>query len=157
MPNENEKLQGISFIEEYKKNLDKYLPLHPYAFMNDRNGMGWNCGILEENRPYFVDCWCDDGCTFADIIIPETGIEKITAEELKEKILKAGIYAPSNEGVDSKYHGMANICWKRVEDDGNSYVCFQVLVGDEDYTYVEGCPIYSFSLLNQYNSEREQK
>ena len=150
-------LSGIELIEDFRKNPNKYLPLHPYAFMSDRTGYGWNCGILEDNRPYFVDCWGEDGFTFADIIIAEIGYENITSEELKQKILKAGIYSLSGEGTDSDFYDLAKICWKRKEDDGNNYICFQLLIGDEDYTYMEGCPIYGFSLLNKYNSNYLEK
>ena len=136
-------LRGTDFLEEYRKNKDKYLPICPAVWEYD-SGIGWNCGLFTENRPFFCDCWATDGLTLLDYIILYEGLENADRGELfeifkeKEGIVLSEDYPYDFSGEIQEYGGV-------------KYIRYQILVGDEDNTYLRsGGNIFSYSRLTKY-------
>jgi len=76
----------IRFLEEYREHPEKYLPLSDHAWKQyekvDRGedgyddpwyNLGWDAGLLEGNRPYFLECWATCGITMLTYQIPAEG------------------------------------------------------------------------------------
>ena len=56
------KLEGLDLIKEVRANRERYLPMIDHTEEVPRRNeygdvnIGWNAGLLEPNRPYFVEC-----------------------------------------------------------------------------------------------------
>ena len=84
--------EKIAFLRDYLQNKDEYLPLIDHAWRKfekrtktDDVNIGWNVGIVEDNRPYFCECWAD-GYTAITYFISTKGIENYTVEQLEEML-----------------------------------------------------------------------
>ena len=144
--------EKISFLDEYKMNPDKYLPLIDRAWdvfperteLGDVN-IGWNVGIVEGNRPFFGECWAD-GVTVMTYFISTIGIEDHTVEQLEKMLADAGIiWHVGGRKYDTDV-------MRHVDGNGNEFYSINFIVGDDDDTYIDGGIIYPFSILNEYNS-----
>ena len=70
-------MQGLDFLREYDKHGSLYLPLIDHAGQvfprrDPKHGeanIGWNCGLLDGNRPYFAESWAIDGIMMMTIFI----------------------------------------------------------------------------------------
>ena len=95
-------------------------------------------------RPFFCDCWAEDGLTLLDYFIARKGLEKADFGELFEYLKNRESLVLSEE---YPYDHLGSV----VEKDGVEYIKFQILVGDEDNTYLcSGGRIFSYSKLTQY-------
>ena len=146
-------------IKVYRENKDKYLPMISSAerIVEPRNGygdvnIGWNAGVIGENRPYYVECWATDGITMITIYMSDIGIEDYTVEQVEKMFLDSGYFSYKEK------HRKPNMM-EFEDSNNNSFFSFNVPVGvDEDtcedgsQVFIEGTHIYPFSLLNEYNS-----
>lgn len=156
-------MNGIDAIKEYRNNKDKYLPLvdhekHEFqskVYYEDNLGydvnLGWNCGFFE-NRPYFYECWATDGITVITVFISTIGLEDATLSELEKFLIEdAKIYKPK-EG----YYSLTEAP-KFADSNGNEFYSLNIVVGLEDRpAVIDGAPIYSFSVLNEFNGYTNQ-
>ena len=149
------KLKGLGLIKAYRAHPEDFLPLLDHTDqMPDRNeygdvNIGWYAGMMDEKRPFFVECWANDGITIITLFVSTIGIEDKTPEELDQWFQDIGYYrqkdAKSNQPSVLKY------TYKR---DGKEYFSINVSVGIEDEpAYIEGAPIFPWSMLNEYNSK----
>jgi len=67
--------EKLAFLDEYKSHPDKYLPLidHAWKVFTERDddgclNLGWNVGVIGNNRPYFSECWAQ-GFTATTVFI----------------------------------------------------------------------------------------
>ncbi len=148
------KLSGLEMIKTYRANPDHYLPMidhreevpgrNKYGEVN----IGWNAGLLEENRPYFAECWAADHITTLTIYVSAKGIEDKTAEELDRWFQNIGYYSYKDPGYAPAYV----VSFKR--PDGNEFFMITVTVGiDDEPVRIDGAPIIPWRVLNEYNRE----
>lgn len=147
-------LTGLELIKAYRANPEQYLP------MVDRTGetparneygeynIGWNAGLLEENRPYFVECWAVDQITMLTIYVSTKGIEDKTAEELDQWFQEIGYFSYR----DKKYYPAEIRTFNNPK--GDEFFSINITVGVEDGPgLIDGAPILPWSILNEYNRE----
>ena len=147
------KLSGLELIKSYRANPEHYLPMldrteevpskNEYGEVN----IGWNAGLLEENRPYFAECWAVDHITSLTIYVSTKGIEEMTAEEMDRRFQDIGYY--SYRDKDHKKPFLDKFNWH-----GNEFFTFNITVGvDEEPALIDGALICPWSILNDYNRE----
>lgn len=97
------KLEGLELIKELRLHPENYLPAVDHTEevpavneYGERN-IGWNAGLLEENRPFFVENWCADGITMLTIYVSKRGIEDKTPEELMQWFQDIGYLSPRKD------------------------------------------------------------
>lgn len=149
-------MDGLQFLDEYYGNPKSYLPLSSQAgktFLprdpehGDVN-IGWNCGLIEPNRPYFSECWAAEGITMMTFKFSSEGLDGWTGEQIEELCEKNNLYhkypdAPGNAIVPY------------IAENGDPFLSVNVVVGIEDETYVDSTSgFYSFSMLYEYNQKR---
>ena len=148
MANYTEKL---AFLDEYKNNRDKYLPLidHAWKIFPDRTDLGdvnvgWSVGLIDGNRPYFGECWAQ-GITVLTYFISTKGIEDYSVEDIEKMLADNNIVCYVGE---RKYPTSV----KKFKDGNQTeFYSINILVCDDDGTYIDGGIIYSFNRLNEYN------
>ena len=143
--------EKLAFLDEYKRNRDRYLPLidHAWKVFPERTefgdvNIGWNVGIVEGNRPFFCECWAA-GITALTYFISTAGIEDHSVEQLERMLADAGIVWYVGE---RKYPTSVRIF---TDGNGNDFFSINIIVGDDDGVYTEGGIVYSFVRLNEYN------
>lgn len=151
-------MDGIKFLKEYHAHSEQYFPLidHISLFFPKRNefddvNIGWNCGLLNPQRPYFLECWATEGLTILTIFISTRGIEDMSTKDMDAMLEEKKIYhkLPGSYPPDMKTFNDTN---------SNSFFSVNVVVGDEEKTYIDNSTkIYGFSILNEYNGHTEKK
>ena len=142
-------LRGIEFLEEYRKNKDKYLPLYPAVWERD-SGMGWDCGLFTENCPFFSDFWYDEGFTMLDYFIPYDGVKGKSYEELFNELLEIeDIVLSDDYPYDIMVKGGKQDHIR--EKGGVKFIKFQIMVAMDDDRYIKQRPrLKDYSLLTEY-------
>ena len=156
--------EKIRFLEEYRKYPEKYLPLTDHAWKHFEKvdygtewyddpwyNLGWDAGLLEGNRPYFLECWATCGITMLTYFVSTEGIEGYGVPELLAMLEKAKLVKvldPANPRTAVK---------KFRDDSGREFFSINITVGVEDETYVSGGTMYPFAALNRYNRKREKE
>ena len=155
MANVFEKLQ---FLQVCREHPDKYLPLidHSWKQFPDKDpgenwyddpeyNIGWDAGLLEGNRPYFLECWATCGITMLTYFVSTSGIEQCKKEDLLRMLENAGLFRildPDDPRTEVNTY---------TDDSGNEFFSINIVCGDEDNTYIEGGKIYPFPQLNEFN------
>lgn len=146
-------MQGLGFLKEYGKHESEYLPLIDHAGKvfpgrDPKHGevnIGWNCGLVDGNRPYFAELWAVDGITVLTIFISQIGLETQRPGQIDRMLDDAGLYRML---PGTRRPAVVPF----TDQSGNSFYSVNVIVGDEVMTYAERTlGILPFSLLNKYN------
>lgn len=145
-------MDGMCFLKEYQSNQGQYLPMvdHATQFFPSRSkhgdvNIGWNCGVLGGNRPWFIECWAIDGITLVTFFLSVVGVEGCSREQLNALLEGAGLYRCK---PGSRLPATALF----TDEAGNLFHSVNLIVGDEDQTYVEqSVLVYPFNLLNEHN------
>lgn len=149
----------FKLLNDIRNNPDDYYPLIDHACWKYEEktdsgdvNIGWNIGLLEEKRPWFAECWATDGLTMLTYFVSTSGIEHKTPEQLSSILESAGIV----KFVDSDHDNTPAV---KVFTDkkGNEFYSINILVGDEENTYVtkDSGLIHSFRELNRFNEQLE--
>ena len=146
--------EKIMMLEGYLANKDKYIPLVDHAWKQYETrsvagdvNIGWDVGIVEGNRPYFCECWAS-GYTVLTYFISTTGIEDYGIEQIEDMLSSAGIVRYK---LPRKYITSVQ---KFYDGNDNQFFSINIIVGDDEGTYVEGGNIFGFSSLNEFNRNR---
>ena len=153
----------IRMLNMFRLNPDKFLPVADHAwkvFPEEDPGtewyddtevnLGWDAGLLEPDRPYFMECWATCGITMLTYFVSTRGIEDASTEDLVRMLTDAHLFRLLNPG------NPRTSVMKFEDDTGNEFYSINVTVGIEDDLYVEGGACYPFGPLNEYN-ERKMK
>ena len=151
------KLEGLDLIKEVRANRERYLPMNDHKEqVPHRNecgdvNIGWNAGLLEPNRPYFVECWAADGITMLTIFVSTKGIEDKTPDELTRWFLDIGYFTFTDGRYQTAEIGTFT------NPAGEEFFSINIAVGVEDEpAMIDGAPIYSWKILNEYNQADNQ-
>ena len=154
MAHVNEK---IAFLRDYINNKDQYLPLIDHAWKTFEGraecgevNVGWGVGLIDAKRPYFCECWAE-GVTVITYFVSTIGIEDYSVKQLEEMLEKHGIIRYVGK---RKYDTFVKRFW---DGFGNEFFSINIIVGDDDDTYIEGGIIYPIERLNEFNMERQKK
>ena len=146
------RLIGMDLIRAYDQHPEEFLPMNkPDNEVPPRNeygevNIGWNAGLLDENRPFFAECWAVDGITVLTMFVSTLGIENETPEELEQRFLESGYYR-KREGADRAPEV------RKFAADGNEFYSINVTVGvDDEPAVIEGAYILSWNTYNRYIS-----
>lgn len=149
-------MQGLDFLREYEKHGSLYMPLIDHARQvfpkrdptHGEVNIGWNCGLLDGNRPYFAETWAIDGITVMTVFISCRGLEKSSHGEIDRMLESAGLYR--------MLPGARRPALMVFTDQaGNRFYSVNVIVGDDESMYVESTVgMLPFPLLNKYNEHK---
>ena len=155
--------EKIRFLEEYRTHPEKYLPMTDHAWKQFEKvdygenwyddpwyNLGWDAGLAEGNRPYFLECWATCGITMLTYFVSMKGIEDASKEDLVRMLTEARLFRVVNP------EGPGTAVMKFEDDHGNEFYSINVTVGVEDELYVEGGRWYPFGPLNEYNSRKKK-
>ena len=154
-------LWGLDMIKAYREHPEQFLPMidlkgqipavQEYEDYTEHN-IGWNAGILEGNRPFLATCWAADQITILTIYVSAEGIENYTVKELDQLFLKIGYYSYRNE------ENMSNSMDTFSDRERNKFFILTITVGiDDDPALIDGAPLESYKVLNEFNLEWEAK
>ena len=149
--------EKLLFLDDYKKNKEKYLPLidHAYKIFPEKTefgdiNIGWNVGIIDGNRPYFCEAWAD-GFTVLTYFFSDIGIEDYGEAQIEKMLADENII---NYVGKRKYPTSVALY---TDGFGNTFFSVNIIVGDDDGVYTKCGNIYSLKILNDYNSESKSK
>jgi len=154
--------EKIRFLEEYREHREQYLPLADHAWKQYAEvdygenwyddpwyNIGWDAGLVEGNRPYFMLCWATGGITMLTYYLSTTGIREYGEKELLAMLEKAGLLEILNP---EEPHTQA---MKFEDGSGSEFFSVNIKAGDEEGSYVNGWDMFSIKMLNRYNRKRE--
>lgn len=156
--------EKIRFLEECRAHPEKYLPMADHAWKQYEDvdygenwyddpwyNRGWDAGLLEGNRPYFMIGWATCGITMATYYVSSEGIAEHGAQELLDMLEKAKLVK-----VSDRSRPRTDIMkWK--DGSGKEFFSVNIAIGDENGTYARGGPMYSLAELNRFNRKREKE
>ena len=144
-------LSGLDLIKAYRDDPGKFFPMvdHPGQMpavntYGEKN-LGWNAGIINGNRPWFVECWDWEGLTMLTFYISSEGLENLSAEDLSEMLQETGYY---RENDPVRKHEVQTFN----DRSGNGFYSLTVRVSYGEDVFIEGGNIYRWELLNEYNA-----
>ena len=156
--------QKIRMLNIFRLNPEKFLPIVDHAWKefpdvdpgtewyDDKEvNLGWDTGLLDGNRPYFLEGWATNGITMLTYFVSTIGIEDATTEELVKMLTDAGLFR-----LYDPEHPRTSVM-KFEDDSGNEFFSVNVTVGVEDETYLNGGRVYPFRPLNEYNRSKKEK
>ena len=153
----------IKLLSLFRLNPDKFLPVvdHAWKVFPDVNygtewyddkevNIGWDAGLLEPDRPYFMEAWATCGITMMTYFVSVKGIEDATTEDLVKMLTDAGLLRlPDPENPRTSV-------MKFEDSTGEVFYSINVTVGADDDLYAEGGRYYPYGPLNKYNSRKKK-
>ena len=79
-------LSGLELVKACREHPERYYPMRDHTEQVSRrdkfgdSNIGWYAGLLDENRPFFAECWASDGITMLTIFVSVKGIEDRTPD-----------------------------------------------------------------------------
>ena len=154
----------IRFLKKYRENPGKYLPMTDQAWKQYKKvdygenwyddpwyNLGWDAGLLDGTRPYFMIGWATCGITILTYHVSAEGIGEYGDGELLAMLEKAKLV----KVLDPAHPRTQTM--KYTDDGGNAFFSVNITAGDEEGTYVSGGMMYSFSALNKLNRENKKQ
>ena len=138
---------------------EDYLPLvdHARKFFESRSewgevNIGWNVGLLEGNRPWFAECWAEDGITVLTYYLSTAGIENKNRRQLIAVLEKAGIV----KFADPQGRRYTEVI-KHTDGKGDEFFAVNVVAGTEDASFLtaDSGLVFGFDELNRYNAPQK--
>jgi hypothetical protein len=152
--------EKLELLRELREHPDRYLPIinHAWKVFPERDdgtewyddpeyNLGWDVGLLPGNRPYFLECWATCGITMLTYFVSVVGIEDAKDADLIQMLEDEGLFQildPSDPRTEVQKYDV----------DGNKFFSINVVVGDEDNTYVRGGKMFPFPYLNEFNTKK---
>jgi len=99
---------------------------------NDALDVGWQEGILSDGRPFRGEYWCQDQVSILTFFLSQVGLETASDEDFEQLLEREGLlkFKPG----EARYLSAAPF----VDSAGNDMWSINVVVGDEDGTFIEG-------------------
>ncbi len=157
-------MEKIEMLEKFRQHPEKYLPVSEHSlkvfppkvmgtewYDDPQYNIGWDTGLLEGNRPYFMECWATCGITILTYFISAAGMEDTETKDLLKLLTDAGLFRfrdPDNPRAS---------VMKYEEGEGNSFFSVNITVGDEEETFLDGGTIYPFKELNAHNRKKNRE
>ena len=147
----------FDLLTDIRINPDRYYPLVDHAEWRHESrtkagdvNIGWDIGLLEDNRPWFGECWATEGITMLTYYISTRDIDDKTPEQLMRLLEEPGIVKFADSERDNTPAVMIFTDGK-----GNEFFSVNITVGVEDETYTTGDSgiIHSFRELNRFNEK----
>ncbi|MDO4961348.1 MAG: hypothetical protein Q4E57_05790 [Eubacteriales bacterium] len=149
-------LKGLDVIKAYRTGKTGWLPMRDKkeqvsSGMNeyDEYDIGWNAGVIDGNRPYFVECWHTSGITTLTIYVTTKDLGDLTHKQLADRFVEIGYYTPRENAYTPEIRVIH-------DDDGNEYLSINIVAIYKDEPYIEGGAIYDYYILNKYNRQSEK-
>ena len=147
-------LSGLELVKAYREHPEQYYPMRDHTEQVPRRdkfgdiNIGWYAGLLEENRPFFADCWAADHITWIAIHVSSKGIEGKTAEELSRWFQDIRYFRFNDDNPSPP-----NVTTYK-KPNGDEFYMMTLCVGiDDEPALITGAPIIPWSVLNEYNRE----
>jgi hypothetical protein len=98
---------------------------------NDALDLAWQEGILTDGRAYRAEHWCQDQFSVLTFFISTIGLENSTKDDFKRLLVSENLinFKPGPNYLEAR---------KIIDDSGNEMWSINVVVGDDENTFVEG-------------------
>lgn len=156
--------EALGLLEEIRVDPGKYLPLVDHAWQefpavdygenwydDPWYNIGWDAGLLEGKRPYFLECWSTCGITMLTYFVSAEGLGRYGQKKAVKLLEEAGLFRildPENPRTS---------VMEFRDGSGRRFYSVNVAVGDENGTYAAGGRCRPFSALNRYNRKRKKE
>lgn len=163
----HDRIMDIKLEDEYgllmdiREHPEKYYPLVDHAEWHHEGrtecgdvNIGWNIGLLENNRPWFGECWAWEGITMLTYFISTKDMEGKTPEELRQLLEDTGLIR-FRDPENKRETGVKTF----TDGNGNEFYSINIAVGCEDETYITNDTgiIHAFKDLNRFNERYGKK
>lgn len=122
----------------------------PIRSAKDEDGVidvGWCDGVLADGRAFHAEMWAQDQVSVLTVFFSTVGLEDLDQETIKHLVEQEGLVS-FKEDVPS-YCKAAQF----VDDGGNRVWSVNIVVGDEDRTYIgDSIPIFPYSKVGEPNT-----
>ena len=156
--------EKIRFLKEIREHPEKYLPMTDHAWKQFAKvdygenwyddpwyNIGWDAGLAEGNRPYFLIGWATCGITILTYYLSTEGIREYGTAELLAMLVKAKLVRI----LDPERASTSVMVF--TDASGNEFFSINIVLGDEEGTYVGGGKVFPFGPLNRFNRERQEE
>jgi hypothetical protein len=112
------------------------------AHHKDEDGIldiGWGEGAMSDDRPFRAEMWAQDGVSMLTVLFSSIGLEDADPASIADLV--------ETEGLVSYRPGAQKYCTpvKIIDDGGNGMWSVNIVVGDEDETYLDASvPIFAY-------------
>jgi hypothetical protein len=106
---------------------------------NEAIDIAWQEGVLSDGRPYRAEYWCQDQISMVTFFLSAIGLENATNEDFNRLL--------ETENLNKFKPGRSYVEARRFTDpSGNALWSINVMVGDDENTYVEsGVPLNPYA------------
>ncbi|MGH3430478.1 MAG: hypothetical protein ACRDQZ_23405 [Mycobacteriales bacterium] len=122
----------------------------PVCRTKDEDGvldLRWCDGVMTDGRAFRAELWAQDGVTALTAFFSTVGLENCDPDQIKQLVLDEGI-ASFRPGSKQSVAAL-----KYVDDAGQELWSVNVVVGDEDETFVDkSVPFFSYASGENANS-----
>ena len=94
--------------------------------------VGWNEGLMSDGRPFRMEMWAEDGVSMLTVFFSAVDIPDLDDKQMEALILAEG-FVTFREGAHHYIYKML-----RTDPAGNAMWSANIVVGDEDQTFVAG-------------------
>ena len=140
-------MKGLELINEYKKGIHNWFPMvdHIYKTFPERNefgdvNIGWNA-ILLGNIPCFIEVWATDGFTILSAFIYAHDKNHLPCDEITKMLVEEGVFKLSDNYLKPETRLF-------IDSHNNPFYSYNIVIGDEDNTYVTAVKCLPYELLN---------
>lgn len=149
-------MDGLAFLKQVHADSGRYLPLVDRAELifpkrapgNGEYNVGWNCGLIGHDRPWFAEYWATDSITMLTVFVPALGLEDAAPEAVDGLCERYGVYRKVSSGRRATVMPFT-------DGRGNAFWSVNLIVGDDVRELVDDtAKVYPFSALNAYNRGR---
>ena len=150
----------LAFLKEIREDPGRYLPITEKAwnifpkkdcgtewYDDPEYNIGWDAGLLEGNRPYFLECWATCGITMLTYFVSSAGMKRAGKKKLIRLLEDAGLLKILDP------HNPRTSVMEFTEESGNSFYSVNIVAGDEEHIYTDGGCFFPYEPLNEFNRE----
>jgi hypothetical protein len=123
----------------------------PVRSTKDEEGVidiGWCDGALSDGRAFRAEMWAQDQISMLTIFFSSISMNELNQDAIRQFVQKEGLVSFA-EKTDQKYCSAA----KFTDDAGNQLWSVNIVVGDEDTTFLtNSIPIFQYSKIGEPNT-----
>ncbi len=123
----------------------------PVRAAKDEDGVidiGWCDGALSDGRAFRAEMWAQDQISMLTIFFSALNMDEMDEDAVQEFVQEEGLVSFA-DNAGPKYCSVA----KFADDAGNQLWSVNIVVGDEDQTYIsDSIPIFPFSKSGEPNT-----
>lgn len=156
--------EKLALLAELRRRPENSLPMVDHAWKvfpetdagdescdDPEQNIGWDAGMLPGGRPWFLECWATSGITLLTYFLSTEGIEDADCRGLVRMLEDEGLF--HRKDPESTSARLMRI----TDGSGREFFSLNLVLGDENGTYIEGASVCPYAELNSFNSGHSGK